>query len=230
MPRFDDAPWKYRRRSTRNGRRERRHNDEEPRMSWGIIASSVTGGAIAAAVGALIGATAARYHRDQQWLRDRRADGCAALLAEHTRIELELRTAHAHQRRPAVDWTSWHTSVTALTLTAPQEVTDAAVDLTETMATVERQVRADHGHNESWPPLRDMLMAAQMNFINAARLSLDRSQPPLRHYAGAHRQTARGPAARWTYGTGITGRRPTPTTSRAPVTVNEAVTASAANA
>jgi hypothetical protein len=70
-------------------------------MSWGIIASSVTGGAIAAAVGALIGATAARYHRDQQWLRDRRADGCAALLAEHTRIELELRTAHAHQRRPA---------------------------------------------------------------------------------------------------------------------------------
>jgi hypothetical protein len=199
-------------------------------MSWGIIASTVAGGAIAAAVGALIGAGVAGRRREWQWLRDRQADGCAAVLAEHARIELELRTAH-HLRPPVVDWTSWHAAVTALTLTASQEVVDAATDLTETLVAVERQVGDGPGYDQSWPALRDVLIAAQMAFVNAARRSLDRSQLPLRLYAGSHRQAARGFATyRSDYGTTTAAsRRPAPTAGRPPATMNGAVTAPAAH-
>jgi hypothetical protein len=184
-------------------------------MSWGIVASAVSGGAVAAAVGALIGVGVSRYRRDRWWLRDRQADSCAAVLAQHARIEVELRTAHRHQRPPAVDWALWQGAVASLTLTASQAVADAVADLTEAILMVEDQV--GYGHDAPWPPQRDILIAAQMSFTNAARQALDRSQHPLRLYAGTHRYPRRDPLAhRGDRSATLAGRRPAPTTGGRP--------------
>lgn len=183
-------------------------------MSWGIIASAVTGGAIAAAVGALIGAAVTGHHRDRRWLRDRQAAACTTVLAEHARIEMELRAAYLHHRPPTLDWAAWQTAVRTLSLTAPQEVADAAAYLTETAVAVEGHLSGAHRHDQHWPPLRDALLDAQTAFINVARASLHRSQRPLRqHHAGAHRYPSREPETRPRHDT-ATVRRPAPATGR----------------
>jgi hypothetical protein len=186
-------------------------------MSWGLIASAFTGGAAAAAASGLLVGAVSRLQRDRRWLRDRQVAGYAAVLDAYTRIEQELRAAHLAARSPAVDWSSLDSTLTLLSLVASQDVADTAAELAQACRTVEQRLP---GHSGRWPAHADMLVAAQMAFINAARLSLDRSQAPLRQYAGAHRLTspsavrydARGP----TFGS----RRPAPATSRPPANSN----------
>jgi hypothetical protein len=186
-------------------------------MSWGLIASAVVGGAAAGVVAGLVGGMTSRLHWDRQWQRDRQTAGCLAVLEAYARIEEELRAAHLHGRRPAIDWTPWDSAVLALTLVAPQAVIDAAADLAHACVSVAQRLPVPSGNDEPWSPYGETLLAAQSTFVNATRQTLDRSQPLLRPYAGAHRGISHDPTrGRESHGAPAAARRPTPTAGKPP--------------
>jgi hypothetical protein len=186
-------------------------------MSWGLIASAVVGGAAAGVVAGLVGGMASRPHQDRQWLRDRQSGSYLAVLEAYARIEQELRVAHLHGRPPATDWTPWDSAVLALTLVAPQAVIDAAADLADACVTVAQRLPGPSGTDNRWSPHAETLRAAQSTFVNAARQTLERSQPLLRPYAGAHRAIPRNPnPGRDSHFAPSATRRPTPTAGRPP--------------
>jgi hypothetical protein len=108
----------------------------------------------------------------------------AAVLREYTRVEFGLRLAYFDRRPAEVDWATWSESLTSLSLVAEDEVVTAANVLAETIGLVGEHAHRSDQDGERWRHLQIQLADAQLTFVNAARRSLDRKQPPARARLG----------------------------------------------
>lgn len=118
--------------------------------------------------------------QDRHWLKDRQAATYAAVLQEYTRIEFELRSAYYRDERPVVDWAPWGAALAALGLVASPYVADTAQRFTLAMREFEQFVLGGkRAEDTELHQASRLLVEAQLAFVNAARLSLNRHQQPL---------------------------------------------------
>ena len=144
-------------------------------MSWDAMITS--GGAL---VGLFVGGAIGRQGQSRQWLRDARTAAYREYLKQCSMLEIELREAYLARRDNAADWDAVLAAQTALSLVADPRSSQAAMALTDVLNQLASLV--DQPRPTSDSEFLDLLSAvarAQLEFVNAARRSLYRSQRPL---------------------------------------------------
>ncbi len=147
-------------------------------MSWAVVAST-GGAALTTLLGVVVGAALARRAQQRQWLKDAKSQAYSAVLREYTRVEFDLRGAYLKKHsRLQVDWAPWGGALSGLSLVAEDDVMSAAQQIADRLDAMDAFLRGADPHDEQWRVLQDGLVVAQMTFVNCARRSLDRAQPP----------------------------------------------------
>ncbi|MFE0172277.1 hypothetical protein ACFWZ2_08150 [Streptomyces sp. NPDC059002] len=152
-------------------------------VPWAYVISSA-GGVATTLLGVVAGGLLGRRTQTRHWLTDTKATAYAAVLREYTRVEFGLRLAYFDRRPAEVDWAAWSEALTSLSLIAEDEVIMAANDLAQAIAVVGEHAHRGTQDSEQWQRLQTRLAEAQLAFVNAARRSLDRKQPPARARLG----------------------------------------------
>ncbi|MEU1328605.1 hypothetical protein [Streptomyces sp. NPDC005865] len=94
-------------------------------------------------------------------------------------VEIELRTAFLADRAHRLDLAPWNAALVALSLVATREVAAAAAELTGAVGRFAELVARSPKTREDLREIQEALAKGQLRFVNAARISLDHSQPPL---------------------------------------------------
>ncbi|MFI0243041.1 hypothetical protein [Streptomyces sp. NPDC016845] len=147
-------------------------------VPWEMVISTV-GGVSATVVGVFAGGLVGRRGQNEQWVRDNRTATYAAFLREFVAVEIELRTAFLADRPHRLEWAPWNAALTALSLVATREVAAAAAELTGAIGRFAQLVARSPKTREELREVQEALAAGQLQFVNAARASLDASQLPL---------------------------------------------------
>ncbi|TJZ44589.1 hypothetical protein FCH28_30135 [Streptomyces piniterrae] len=132
-------------------------------------------GAAATVLGVYMGAVVGRRNQDRQWIRDKKTAAYETFLQEFTAVEIELRQAYLDDRLPEVRWERFNAALVSVSLLADRDVGPAAARLADL---IERFTLVFDGRARALEELRNIhsgLVQAQMNFVNAARRSLDPS-------------------------------------------------------
>ena len=144
-------------------------------MSWDAMITS--GGAL---VGLFVGSAIGRQGQSRQWLRDARTAAYREYLKQCSMLEIELREAYLATRDNTADWDAVLAAQTALSLVADPRSSQAAMVLTDVLnglASLGDQPRPTS--DSEFLGLLSAAARAQLEFVNAARRSLYRSQRPL---------------------------------------------------
>lgn len=147
-------------------------------VPWELVISTA-GGVAATVVGVLAGGVIGRRGQNEQWVRDNRTATYASFLREFVAVEIELRTAFLADRAHRLDWAPWNAALVALSLVATREVAAAAAELTGAVGRFAELVARSPKTREDLREIQEALAKGQLRFVNAARISLDHSQPPL---------------------------------------------------
>jgi hypothetical protein len=149
------------------------------RVPWTVIVSTA-GGAVVTLLGVVVGGLLTHRNQDRHWLKDTQAAAYRSLLREYTRTEFDVRRAYLGQLDVTeVDWPSWGAAATELSLVADDSVLAAVQEISDILVRMDRYVHSGQRDDDQWRSLQHMLADAQMRFVNAARHSLSRIQPPL---------------------------------------------------
>ncbi|MFI6279736.1 hypothetical protein [Streptomyces sp. NPDC050988] len=106
------------------------------------------------------------------WSRDKRIEACAAIVAESTRIQLALRRAWRHG--DPLDWVPWNVALGTVWLVGSPAVVAAAATMDQVFWDHSDQFVQQTATSETaWKEARDLMEAARLDFINAARLHVD---------------------------------------------------------
>ncbi|MCA6091431.1 hypothetical protein LE181_04515 [Streptomyces sp. SCA3-4] len=132
-------------------------------------------GAGTTVLGVYMGAAVGRRNQDRQWIRDKKTVAYETFLREFTAVEIELRQAYLDDRTPNPRWEQFNGALVSVSLLADRDVGSAAARIAEL---IERFTLILDGRPKSLEELKKVhsgLVEAQMNFVNAARRSLDPS-------------------------------------------------------
>ncbi|MFB8754485.1 hypothetical protein [Streptomyces nigra] len=148
-------------------------------MTWDWATTVTTAGGVAAA---LIGVVAGSYLTSRinrmHWSREKQIDACSAIVAESTRIQLALRRAWKHG--DSVDWVPWNVALGTIWLVGSPAVVQAAARIDEVFwAHSDQFIDQTASGEQVWRRARDEMESARLEFINAARLSVDPQHTPL---------------------------------------------------
>lgn len=159
---------------------------EEPELAapWDVLVSTSVG-AVATIIGIVVGGFVGRRSQNRQWLRDTQTAAYGAFLQEFTAVGIELREAYLDDRPNNANWPPCNAALTSLSLVATRDVANAAGDLTDAVGRFALLV-ADRGptNRDSLQRIMAELASGQLAFVNAARSSLDGSQPPIDRQLG----------------------------------------------
>ncbi|MFC8663981.1 hypothetical protein [Streptomyces sp. NPDC057199] len=144
----------------------------------------------AALIGVLAGSLLTSRANRMHWSRDKQIEACAAIVAESTRIQLALRRAWRHG--DPLDWVPWNVALGTVWLVGSPAVVAAAAAMDQVFWDHSDQFVQQTATSETaWKEARDLMEAARLHFINAARLHVDPrhnkltqvpvSRPPLPH-------------------------------------------------
>jgi hypothetical protein len=147
-------------------------------VPWALAITSA--GGVATTLLGVVGGLLGQRTQSRQWLTDMKATTYAAVLREYTRVEFGLRLAYFDRRPAEVDWAAWSEALTSLSLVGEDPVITAANELATIIAEVSEHAHHGNREPEPWRLLQARLAEAQLTFVNAARRSLDRKQPPAR--------------------------------------------------
>ncbi|HEU5156967.1 MAG TPA: hypothetical protein VFU43_08225 [Streptosporangiaceae bacterium] len=147
-------------------------------VPWAVVATTA-GGVATTLLGVVAGGLLGRRTQDRHWLKDTKSAAYAAVLREYMRVEFDLRRAHLGRRPPQVDWAQWGAALATLSLVAEDRVVLAAQAITETLNGMEAYIHAGDRDEDAWARLLNTLADAQMEFVNTARQSLDKTQSAL---------------------------------------------------
>jgi hypothetical protein len=146
---------------------------------------STTGGVAATIVGVVAGGVVGRRSQNRQWLQESQTAAYEKFLQAFGTVEMELRHAFLEGRRPAVVWEPFNAALQSMCLVASREAAAAAEQLCDI---IEEFTILFHGRQptdlEELRPIHGGLYEAHLKFVNAARRSLDQSQPHLARTLG----------------------------------------------
>ena len=91
-------------------------------MPRGVLAKSVSAGAVSATEGVLVGGMVTRRAQDRQWLRDQQLFAYQELFSHYAKFTMELRRAHGDRRGWDYDRGEWNAALMRVSLIAPAEV------------------------------------------------------------------------------------------------------------
>ncbi|MFF2847429.1 hypothetical protein ACFVT5_13975 [Streptomyces sp. NPDC058001] len=136
-------------------------------------------GALSATAGVLVGGIVTRRAQDRQWTRDQQLAAYQAMFSHYAKFTMELRRAHADQRRYDYDWGEWSAALMRVSLVAPSQVA-AEMDnfgraISSFLDQVERGERnplRDPLSSEEFEQARQAPAQAQVKLVNAIRRSL----------------------------------------------------------
>ena len=149
---------------------------------WPLIVSSA-GGVVATLLGVIVGALLTSRSQTGQWIRDKQAAACTAVIEESTAMQLALLREQRHGTR--ADWTAWNQALAGIWLVSLPEITEAAAEVDRVFWRSGARIKAGSvSDGDTWATERQQMERARLNFINVARRMVFRSlaavtEPPV---------------------------------------------------
>ncbi|MGX1915672.1 hypothetical protein ACWIID_43790 [Streptomyces phaeochromogenes] len=149
-------------------------------------------GALFATIGVLVGGIVTHRAQDRQWLRDKQLIAYQELISHYAKFTMTISRAHAGRQGWDYDWSEWSAALTRASLVAPAAVAAEIDNFGKAIGAFLDQVARDPARD----PSRDPLSAeefdqanrapaqAQVQLVNAIRLSLSKDQKELPFWLG----------------------------------------------
>ncbi|AJT69370.1 hypothetical protein T261_7773 [Streptomyces lydicus] len=126
-------------------------------------------------LGVHMGAVVGRRNQDRQWIRDKQTVAYETFLQEFTAVEIELRQAYLDDRTHNPRWEQFNAALVFVSLLADNRVGSAAARIAELIEQFTLILDGRPKTLEELKKIHSGLVQAQLDFVNAARRSLDPS-------------------------------------------------------